>query len=542
MSLLLDALRRAEEDSRKRKLATAALAFAPAPAPVAEAVANTAPVQPVPVPASVLQREAPKPELELQAQTHASVPGRRESTGVSATDASKFPDLIMAPVEMPATPNPGTDLPSYARYARPGSAEAAQAASAASAADSAAVRSTATRAHQAAAEIHEPLELAVPVPATTQRQALSAAGALAGASTKKAITKTQRRQWLLTAVALLVAMPLVALLLFGDRFFGTSGTLVAVNTPRLAEPLPANPPVAAPASPAEAPAPATVAPAAQETAKMVAPVAPVATTAPVFSAIGQPPTSVQAGNEADGTSRVRPVVAAPVRDAATRRSTDGGASREPPAVGENAVPVVLVTNTAKPGLGMAQAYAAYQAGQLDEASRLYREVLQADPTQRDAWLGLAVIAHSRNQRQPAMDAYRRVLRLEPQNATALAGLSSLASDAGDPRQESKLRDLLARSPQAADLNHALGLVLSGEKRWSEAQPFFFKAHALAPQEPEFVYNLAVALDHLRKSALAIQYYEAALRLAQGKAPGFDESGARSRLAALKADLPEEADR
>lgn len=183
---------------------------------------------------------------------------------------------------------------------------------------------------------------------------------------------------------------------------------------------------------------------------------------------------------------------------------------------------------------MQQAYAAYQAGKLDEANRLYREVLRADPTQRDAWLGLAVMAHADNRREPALDAYKRVLRLEPQNATALAGIIALNQDADEPRQESRLRELLARSPQEADLNHALGLVLSGEQRWPEAQPLFFKAHALAPQEPRFAYNLAVTLDHLRKPGLALQYYETALQLAQGKAAGFDEAGARNRLAQLRA--------
>lgn len=182
---------------------------------------------------------------------------------------------------------------------------------------------------------------------------------------------------------------------------------------------------------------------------------------------------------------------------------------------------------------MDSAYAAYQAGNATEAARLYREVLKADATQRDAWLGLAVIAHANNQLEPAMDAYRRVLRLEPQNATALAGVSSLSRSAGEPQQESRLRELLARSPQEADLNHALALVLSGEQRWSEAQPLFFKAHALAPKEPQFAYNLAVALDHMRKSSLAAQYYETALGLAQGKAAGFDEANARIRLAALR---------
>ena len=171
---------------------------------------------------------------------------------------------------------------------------------------------------------------------------------------------------------------------------------------------------------------------------------------------------------------------------------------------------------------------------MQEAARLYREVLKQDPTQRDAWLGLAVIAHNSNQREAAMDAYKRVLRLEPQNATALAGLTSLNNNADEPRQESRLRELLARSPQEADLNHSLALVLSGERRWSEAQQLFFKAHTLAPQEPQFAYNLAVTLDQLRKSTLAAQYYETALSLAQGKAASFDEARARTRLAPLRA--------
>ena len=183
---------------------------------------------------------------------------------------------------------------------------------------------------------------------------------------------------------------------------------------------------------------------------------------------------------------------------------------------------------------MESAYAAYQSGNSQEAARLYRDVLKQDPTQRDAWLGLAVIAHNNNQREAATDAYKRVLRLEPQNSTALAGLTSLNNNADEPRQESKLRELLARSPQEADLNHSLALVLSAERRWSEAQQLFFKAHTLAPQEPQFAYNLAVTLDQLRRPALAAQYYETALKLAQGKAASFDEARARTRLAALRA--------
>lgn len=531
MSLLLEALRRAEEDSRKRKLA--ALASSPAAAPVA------ASARPVPATTEF-------PDLTL------------ESDETPAT-----PPVPPAPETAPLAPNPGPDPHAYARYAGPGSPDAAQAASPASiigqaavqaeresrltAADSAAPRDTTSRPPQAALAkpAIEPFELAAPMPATTQRQALAAAGALAGGLRAAKAANQQRRQWVLAAVALLLALPLAALLIFGDAFFGGSGTPLAVNTPRVGAPLAiVSPSVSSPVAAPDASAAGTVTAAAPETAEVVAPPA-----GPAVAAMAgkETPTRFET-NQSPGTATRPHLAAAPPRNADGKQFSAGKAlgtadrnvNSNPTAAAANPVGLSLVAGAAKPASRMEQAYAAYQADKLDEATRLYREVLRADPTQRDAWLGLAVIAHARNQRESAMDAYKRVLRLEPQNATALAGIIALDNNADEPQQESRLRELLARSPQEADLNQALGLVLSGEQRWPEAQPLFFKAYALAPQEPRFAYNLAVTLDHLRKPGLAIQYYETALRLAQGKTAGFDESGARNRLAELKAAAPQGA--
>jgi tetratricopeptide (TPR) repeat protein len=219
---------------------------------------------------------------------------------------------------------------------------------------------------------------------------------------------------------------------------------------------------------------------------------------------------------------------APLAEVLDRHPSSNGAAEAAPRLS-------LLASDAKPDALLASAYAAYQVGNTIEASRLYRQVLRDDAMQRDAWLGLAVIAHADNQREPALEAYKRVLRLEPQNATALAGVNSLNRQAGEPQQESRLRELLARSPEEPDLNHSLGLVLSAAQRWSEAQPLFFKAYQLAPQEPRFAYNLAVTLDHLRKPSLALHYYETALQLAQDKNAGFDEPSARRRLTALRGD-------
>ncbi len=572
MSLLLDALRRAEEDSRKRKLdASASGAGAAATGPVGQTPANPA--------------QASGAELTLQAQTPPLVPSM-EPTGTGAqtflvpqasAPETDFPDLTLvseepvaaplpqaAPPTVTVAPDPRTPIQPYGRYARPTGAEAGQSAGPGAGGWAAAQvarepvrpstgpfagRATVSSAPDAAPIAGVPLDRVAPVSGTTQRQAISAASAMAGASTRKAPNKPQRRQWLLAAVALVVALPVAAFLLFGDALFGSSSILAAgkpivpVVAPQVTAPEASTAPLGEVAAPGNVPvataetrgAPSTdrSAPAAaQPVAGMVPPPAPGA-------ARGQSPSS---SRPVAVVSRPRVVAQSPARNTVARQAPASGDSRQGAGVAAGEPGVALRPNVARPASLMDAAYAAYQAGKTAEATRLYQEVLRADPAQRDAWLGLAVIAHASNQREPAMDAYKRVLRLEPQNATALAGLSSLVTNAGEPQQESRLREMLARSPQEADLNNALGLVLSGEKRWSEAQPLFFKAHSAAPQEPQFAYNLAVTLDHLRKSGLAAQYYETAIGLAQGRASGFDENSARSRLAALRASAAAGASR
>ena len=372
-----------------------------------------------------------------------------------------------------------------------------------------------------------PIGLTPAMASTSPRQAKSAANAMSGMPKAKSKPAPQKRVTVLAVAAVLIALPVAAFLLFGDMLLGSSVTTVA-----------STPPPALAAAPPGIPAAAAL------------PAEPVAVTASVTLASPTPttmPAQAEPARNSAMTTRQRGTDNPPAprtRTTVTSRTAQGEVATRstvidldrPASNARAASPMQQPTR--RPATTMEAAYAAFQSGNSAEATRLYKDVLKQDPTQRDAWLGLAVIAHNNNQLEAAMDAYKRVLRLEPQNATALAGLTALNNNADEPRQESRLRELLARSPQEADLNHSLALVLSGERRWSEAQQLFFKAHTLAPQEPQFAYNLAVALDQLRRPTLAAQYYETALNLAQGKAPSFDETRARSRLAALRAGNPD----
>ncbi|MCW5650927.1 MAG: tetratricopeptide repeat protein [Ramlibacter sp.] len=185
---------------------------------------------------------------------------------------------------------------------------------------------------------------------------------------------------------------------------------------------------------------------------------------------------------------------------------------------------------------MQTAYSDFNAGRTEAAAQIWRDVLRTEPLQRDAWLGLAVLAHREGRRDEAIASYRQVLRIDPENAAAIAALSVLTNATADPQEESRLRDLLASNPNSAMLNGALARVLAAQGRWDEAQPLWFAAHAREPDNPSLAFNLAVALDRLRKPALAAEYYRKALALNEGRPDTFDANAARKRLAGLSAAL------
>src|SRR5580700_11099394 len=64
-----------------------------------------------------------------------------------------------------------------------------------------------------------------------------------------------------------------------------------------------------------------------------------------------------------------------------------------------------------------RAVAYHQAGQLPQAEQIYRQVLQTDPRNADAWHLLGVIAAQVNNHEAAIDHIRRAIELNP-NSTA----------------------------------------------------------------------------------------------------------------------------
>jgi tetratricopeptide (TPR) repeat protein len=179
------------------------------------------------------------------------------------------------------------------------------------------------------------------------------------------------------------------------------------------------------------------------------------------------------------------------------------------------------------------AYQSLSEGNLQQAEQSYLAALAAQPHEKDALLGLAVIAQRRMQPERATALYRQVLREDIGNTTAAAGLVSLSALADPGSAESQLRELLDIKPASAELHYALGGVLARQQRWGEAQLAFFRAYSLAPEKALYAYNLAVSLDHLRQASAARPYYEKAIQLVQAGDTTINRDLIERRIKELK---------
>jgi tetratricopeptide (TPR) repeat protein len=179
------------------------------------------------------------------------------------------------------------------------------------------------------------------------------------------------------------------------------------------------------------------------------------------------------------------------------------------------------------------AYAAYLGGDIAAARADYEQALGEEPGNRDALLGLAALDVKSGRLEAAEGTYLRLLQVDPRDAYAQAGLLALRSGRGDAlASESRVKMLLANEPGAHVLHFTLGNQLAQQGRWAEAQQEYFRAFAADPDNADFAYNLAVSLDHLRQSKLALEYYQRALALSEKRGASFSAAAARERIAQL----------
>lgn len=353
----------------------------------------------------------------------------------------------------------------------------------------------------------------------------SAAGSARSKAAAPAATGSGRRLFAIIGVGVLAATTLGA-------YFYLQLQSISQNGNRLAAPGLA-------AAPAKSIAPAMIAaaPAAAPAPAPMAPLPAVATTAADALATPAPPVAagkpVQPGGKTPegSTGKARPSAPAgrPVQKASPP------AARPAPSVPAAGTEGLQVSSRSQETPSV-RAFNALQGGRFAEAKSAYTQALRENPRDIDALLGLAALARRDGDTTSATELYERTLQNDPRNATAVSGLLALQGN-GDPVQaESRLKSLIGLQNSDADatsaLHFALGNVYAGQRRWSEAQQAYFKAHTADSGNPDTLYNLAISLEHLNQRSLAHQFYQQALLASRQRAALFSRAEAEKRLAAL----------
>lgn len=260
-------------------------------------------------------------------------------------------------------------------------------------------------------------------------------------------------------------------------------------------------------------------------ANAAAPAIPVEAGAPL-----QQDTPAAAAQTINGPAPVTAPTGLPVTDTAyepARTEVRSGSEsfKENPAI---RIRQSAATSQLNPTLG--KAYQSFLSGDTGTAQQLYRKVLQQEPNNRDALLGMVAIALKNKQYGQAAAYYEKLIELDPADPEALAGLIGLQGQSDPAQSESRLKKVLMQNPQADAAHFALGNLYTQQSRWAEAQQSYFRAYSSAPSNADYAFNLAVSLDHLSQGKLALDYYQRAL--AQPGPANFDKSSVQTRIKEL----------
>lgn len=156
----------------------------------------------------------------------------------------------------------------------------------------------------------------------------------------------------------------------------------------------------------------------------------------------------------------------------------------------------------------------HQAGHLPEAERLYRHVLQQQPTQATALYLLGLLAHQVGNLDAAIAHYHAALASQPNYLEAHNNLGAALQQQG--RLEAAIahyQTVLRLQPENPNANINLGVALQKQGKLEAAIARYRKAIRLNSTLPEAHSNLGHALKERGDFEQAIAQYRTALQLA-----------------------------
>jgi tetratricopeptide (TPR) repeat protein len=158
--------------------------------------------------------------------------------------------------------------------------------------------------------------------------------------------------------------------------------------------------------------------------------------------------------------------------------------------------------------------AAHQAGQIEDAIRLYSASLRQNPKQPDVWNNLGVALRRGKKFEAALMAYRRAAELRPENAGLWSNMGNCL------REMMRFDEAIVAHKKALELDDSIkshtfnaGLVYRDLNRFEEALEYFDRALAIDPNYVDANWDRALAHLALGNYADGWAGYETRRKLA-----------------------------
>ncbi len=178
----------------------------------------------------------------------------------------------------------------------------------------------------------------------------------------------------------------------------------------------------------------------------------------------------------------------------------------------------------------ADALRRHQAGSLDQAEQLYRQVLTLNPRHADSLQLLGVVAHQTGRPGLAVELIRKAIGINPRAPSCHSNLGNvLREQARWDEAIASYRTALSLKPDDVDSHVNLGVVLQEQGRVEEAVESYRKAIELEPGDPGIRTNLAAALQALGRGDEAIACYRQARALQPNRAATHARLGEALRM-------------
>lgn len=130
---------------------------------------------------------------------------------------------------------------------------------------------------------------------------------------------------------------------------------------------------------------------------------------------------------------------------------------------------------------LTRALEAHADGRVEEATDLYKDVLEREPSNKFAHYNLGLIDQTEGRPDAAERSYRRALQLDPRFVPAMFNLATLLSESEPDEAITHYRRIIRIQPNHASAHLNLGFLLKDQGKQAEGDAELKKAVELDPK-------------------------------------------------------------